>query len=151
MTSDYTGTIFKITFPFMESGGIKVRPAMALSEPDQNGDMAFAFITTRQSRSNGAVMDVPDGLLPFASQLHLEKIFWFNRTLVQKSIVQAPSDFLEKVLKELTLLDVSRYYQHVHAPRWSEPFVPGKTRVNYAGRVFDDSEMRNLVDASLEF
>ena len=30
-------------------------------------------------------------------------------------------------------------------------FVPGKSRVNYAGRVFDENELVNLVDASLDF
>ena len=33
----------------------------------------------------------------------------------------------------------------------AEPFVAGKSRVNYAGRVFDENEVQNLVDASLEF
>lgn len=32
-----------------------------------------------------------------------------------------------------------------------EPFVPGKSRVNYAGRVFDEEELVNLVDSSLDF
>lgn len=30
-------------------------------------------------------------------------------------------------------------------------FVPGKTRVNYAGRVFDENELQNAVEASLDF
>lgn len=30
-------------------------------------------------------------------------------------------------------------------------FIPGKTRVNYAGRVFDENEIINAVDASLDF
>src|SRR5450759_2688877 len=30
-------------------------------------------------------------------------------------------------------------------------FIPGKTPVRYAGRVFDEQEMINLVDASLDF
>jgi CDP-6-deoxy-D-xylo-4-hexulose-3-dehydrase len=30
-------------------------------------------------------------------------------------------------------------------------FVPGKSRVNYAGRVFDEKELVNLVDSSLDF
>jgi CDP-6-deoxy-D-xylo-4-hexulose-3-dehydrase len=30
-------------------------------------------------------------------------------------------------------------------------FIPGKSRVNYAGRVFDENELVNLVDASLDF
>lgn len=32
-----------------------------------------------------------------------------------------------------------------------EKFFPGKSRIHYAGRVFDEKEMQNLVDASLDF
>lgn len=48
------------------------------------------------------------------------------------------------------ILDLTRaYYREVHAPQ--VPFEPGKTKVNYGGRFFDDEEMVNLVDASLDF
>ena len=48
------------------------------------------------------------------------------------------------------ILDLTRdYYREVHAPQ--PPFEAGKTRVNYGGRFFDDEEMVNLVDASLDF
>ena len=43
---------------------------------------------------------------------------------------------------------VAHYYRLAHAQR---PFVPGETRVNYAGRVWDEREMINMVDAVLEF
>ena len=32
-----------------------------------------------------------------------------------------------------------------------EKFIPGKTRINYAGRIYDEKEIINLVDASLDF
>ena len=32
-----------------------------------------------------------------------------------------------------------------------KPFIPGKTPVRYAGRVFDEKEIINLVDSSLDF
>ena len=32
-----------------------------------------------------------------------------------------------------------------------EPFIPGKTMINYSGRVYDEKELINLVDASLDF
>ena len=32
-----------------------------------------------------------------------------------------------------------------------EKFIPGKSRINYAGRVYDEKEMISLVDASLDF
>ena len=52
-------------------------------------------------------------------------------------------------LKEQILRLTREYYQEVHAK--AQDFVPGKTKVNYGGRYFDDREMVNLVDASLDF
>jgi CDP-6-deoxy-D-xylo-4-hexulose-3-dehydrase len=43
---------------------------------------------------------------------------------------------------------IARYFQLAHAQR---PFVPGETRVGYAGRVWDQREMINMTDAILEF
>ena len=37
------------------------------------------------------------------------------------------------------------------ALRTPQPFVPGKTRIPYAGRVYDGEEMAALVDSSLDF
>lgn len=54
-------------------------------------------------------------------------------------------------LKAEILSKVAEYYRLVHAPQQTATFVPGKSRVNYAGRVFDEKEMVNLVDSSLEF
>ena len=56
----------------------------------------------------------------------------------------------ERLKKEI-LGKVEEYYRLVHAPVADTPFVPGKSRVNYAGRVFDEKEMINLVDSALEF
>ncbi|MBU1007075.1 MAG: lipopolysaccharide biosynthesis protein RfbH [Candidatus Omnitrophica bacterium] len=33
----------------------------------------------------------------------------------------------------------------------NKSFIPGKTRISYAGRVYDEKEMINLVDSSLDF
>ena len=54
-------------------------------------------------------------------------------------------------LKQEILLKVEEYYRLVHQPVQEQNFEAGKTRVNYAGRVFDEKEMRNLVDSSLDF
>ncbi len=54
-------------------------------------------------------------------------------------------------LKQEIFAKVAEYYRMVHAPRQSEPFVPGETRVNYGGRVFDEKELVSLVDSSLDF
>jgi len=54
-------------------------------------------------------------------------------------------------LREEILGKTKEYYELVHKPVQMTPFVEGQSRVNYAGRVFDEKEMVNLVDSSLEF
>ena len=48
------------------------------------------------------------------------------------------------------ILELTReYYKEVHA--WKNTFEPGKSFVHYGGRFFNDEEMVNLVDSSLDF
>ena len=56
-----------------------------------------------------------------------------------------------KQLHDEILEKVREYYTLCHAPAQNTPFQPGESRVNYAGRVFDEKELCNLVDSSLEF
>jgi CDP-6-deoxy-D-xylo-4-hexulose-3-dehydrase len=53
-----------------------------------------------------------------------------------------------EALRKQILDLVSEYAAVAHAPA---PFVPGQTKVPFAGRVFDDREIRNLVGSSLDF
>lgn len=46
---------------------------------------------------------------------------------------------------------VSEYFNAHHKPAIEKSFEPGKSRVNYGGRVFDEKEMLNLTDATLDF
>jgi len=55
-----------------------------------------------------------------------------------------------ELLKDEILKKVAEYYSACDAEK-DKSFTPGKSRVNYAGRVFDGNEMINLVDSSLEF
>lgn len=48
------------------------------------------------------------------------------------------------------ILELTReYYKEVHTPK--REFEPGKSFVHYGGRFFNDEEMVNLVDSSLDF
>jgi CDP-4-dehydro-6-deoxyglucose reductase, E1 len=57
--------------------------------------------------------------------------------------MSAPEELRQRIL-EL----VSQYHAQAFAPG---PFVPGESAVPVSGRVFDDSDMRSLVDSSLDF
>jgi len=54
-------------------------------------------------------------------------------------------------LKQEILNKTKEYYKLVHKPNQEKEFIAGKSRVNYAGRVFDGTEMQYLVDSSLDF
>jgi len=54
----------------------------------------------------------------------------------------------EKQLRKEIFDGVKKIYR---LRKQREKFIPGKTRINYAGRVYDEKEMINLVDASLDF
>ncbi|MFA5878102.1 MAG: lipopolysaccharide biosynthesis protein RfbH [Candidatus Staskawiczbacteria bacterium] len=54
----------------------------------------------------------------------------------------------EEQIRKKILEDVKRFFL---AKQKENKFIPGKTQIKYAGRVFDEKEMVNLVDASLDF
>jgi len=54
-------------------------------------------------------------------------------------------------LKQDILDKTKEYYELVHKVQQDKKFVEGESRVNYAGRVFDETEMQYLVDSSLDF
>lgn len=54
-------------------------------------------------------------------------------------------------LKQEIINKVKQYYELIHKPVQQKEFIPQKSKINYAGRVFDEEEMINLVDSSLDF
>ena len=57
----------------------------------------------------------------------------------------------EKHLKKEIFKKVKQYFAEVHQTALSAPFIEGKSRINYAGRVFNEKELINLIDSSLDF
>ena len=54
----------------------------------------------------------------------------------------------KKEIRKMIFAEVKKLYQQKSS---KNKFIPGKSRVHYAGRVYDEKEMINLVDASLDF
>jgi CDP-6-deoxy-D-xylo-4-hexulose-3-dehydrase len=62
-------------------------------------------------------------------------------------LAEQPIDEVEALRQEI-LDKVAEYYRLRHARK---PFTPGQTRVQYAGRVFDEQEMMLAAEAVLDF
>ena len=149
----FRGHVFKIPFPFTDLSGQKARPALAVTEPDKYGDIEFLFITTKQARDFGRILELTADVfvgqaLPFPSLLHLDKKYLLEQDIILKELAEVTDSFLEKVLREQTLQSAKRHFEVKHEKKTA--FTPGD-RIPYAGRVFDEREVTTLVDSSLDF
>ncbi|MEC0370791.1 lipopolysaccharide biosynthesis protein RfbH [Paenibacillus chibensis] len=66
-----------------------------------------------------------------------------------KLIGMLDHELLEQVKRNEILSKVDEFYRLFHDPK--EPFNPEKSSLAYGGRVYDEKEMKNLVDSSLDF
>ncbi|WP_022854416.1 lipopolysaccharide biosynthesis protein RfbH [Thermodesulfatator atlanticus] len=71
-----------------------------------------------------------------------------NRKYLLKKIGKLKRASFDKVVRELIFYHTKNYVKIFHT---SSPFTPGKTRINYAGRVYNEKEIQNLVDSALDF
>ncbi|MDA3893040.1 MAG: lipopolysaccharide biosynthesis protein RfbH [Salinivirgaceae bacterium] len=148
----YKGKIFKIPFPFTDLTGNKSRPVLALTEPNEFGDIRFAFITSKSHHGKDQVdlknSDFVVNSLPVKSFIQLGKTVLLNKNLIKGDLAELKETFMYKVQRKLVIDETEVYYNTRFT---SQDFVAGKSRVNYAGRVFDENEIINAVDASLDF
>jgi len=64
-------------------------------------------------------------------------------------IEELPKEMFEKVMRAEILSKVDRFYHLFHEKK--QQFEPEKSPLNYGGRVYNELEMKSLVDSSLDF
>lgn len=60
-------------------------------------------------------------------------------------------DKAKELLKAEAYLIAKNYYLFVHKPMQTRKFIPGTSVIPYGGRIFDEHELINLIDSSLDF
>jgi CDP-4-dehydro-6-deoxyglucose reductase, E1 len=146
-----TGAIVELGFP----GAVPVSGiagyALVISEPNPDGEVRLLPIYGQRSGNAAEMLELPEGTLPQASFLSLEKQLEFHVGIIRRKIKTVPADLLESVMKRLVGQQVKRYFEAVHKPGLDRGFVPMEDPVHYGGRVFDEEELICLMDASLDF
>ncbi|MCO4783716.1 MAG: lipopolysaccharide biosynthesis protein RfbH [Candidatus Cloacimonetes bacterium] len=79
------------------------------------------------------------------------RTFWADQFEPSLKLETISDIKLNKVYKNIILARTQKYYINVHQTKLNQKFIPNRTPVNYAGRVFDSNELTNLVDSSLDF
>jgi len=145
------GDVVKSEIKFVEnSNESKIRTLVVVDIVKE--DVLVAFMTSNLKYS-GVVLDedsLLQGRLKKKSVVRIEKLTYAHCSEFEY-ISTLNMNALQKLLKGISLHNTTNYYNAIHKPTQTKPFIAGKSRVNYAGRVFDEKEMMNLVDSSLDF
>ncbi|MBI4650201.1 lipopolysaccharide biosynthesis protein RfbH [Candidatus Desantisbacteria bacterium] len=143
----HIGKLFKISLP----GKTADKIALAISELDNNGYIEFLLILPHKTKTHNKVIPIPHGILKTESVLDITNKQILNCSVINKEIGEVESSFLEKVLRKIISNYTACYYNSVHASGKKAEFIPGKSKIPYAGRIFDEKEIIELVNSSLDF
>lgn len=126
--------------------------ALAISEPNADAEIELLSVcfTADSVRAQKIYLEIPASIFSRPAALNLQKKIWLKAECLGEKFHEVPDVFLEKALKGLIFLETEKYYRHIHSLD-RKNFIPLKTRIPYASRVYDHREILNLVDSSLEF
>lgn len=146
------GTLALVKFEYADRSGWKVRPGLITGE--YLNDYQVTFITKevdKYSHENTSIIidnkDLVAGRLKRRSIVRTHKTFWIEKRQC-KRVGTLKTEVTDKILRLNEKYFVRNYYDFAHK---QNSFVPGKSRINYAGRVYDEKEIQAAVEASLDF
>ena len=151
MTDKYAGTIYNIDFLPKVPNNTENSMFLAISEPDRQGEVSCIRITPEEADSQKSTINLPPQTLNFDAQAHLNKTYYYSTDQLLEERAKIDESFLQLISKKIVLADVERHHQLTEQSKRDQIFIPGKSRINYAGRIYDKNELINLVDASLDF
>ena len=146
------GTLALVKYEYTDKSGWKVRPGLITGE--YLNDYQVTFITKevdKYKHENTSIIidnnDLAAGRLKRKSIVRAHKTFWIEKRQCKK-VGTLKTEVTDKILRLNEKYFVHTYYEFAHK---QSPFIPGKSPVNYAGRVYDEKEIRAAVEASLDF
>ena len=161
MTTGYQiGDLVVYKVEYKDAEGVvrgKPRPLIIISEPNSKGDYFAIAGSTKihQWFEEKHILVAPDivlgGSLDKPTIFPASKQILIDSKFVRAQIGRIPVEYLETLLRQCFSQNTKAFFQGIHAPRIEAPFTPGKSRVSYAGIVYDEKEMINLVDSALDF
>ncbi|ETR66102.1 MAG: hypothetical protein OMM_05802 [Candidatus Magnetoglobus multicellularis str. Araruama] len=148
-----TGEIIAVNF--VSHNDSQIRPYLVIEKHD---DGFTALSVTKKSeqykQEDLSVIinssNLENGQLDDEFIVPANRSFFIPHNQIVKKLAKVSKSTMELIIKNQILRYTNVYYEHIHNNK-ENPFTEGITKINYAGRVFDNNEMLNLMDASLEF
>jgi CDP-6-deoxy-D-xylo-4-hexulose-3-dehydrase len=142
------GIIYQLPLPFSD----EIECALAISPPDQEGDVRCVLITTTHAPYGEQSLelhptDFSEDSLPLPGYLKLGKTFYRHQTKLIKPLARLTDQAMILVYRRMISLDVV-LFADIYSRNQS--FEPGVTKVPPSGKVIGASELQNMVEASLD-
>jgi len=144
--------------PYVNKSGAKIRPVVIISNPNSKGDFSALVGSSKihqwEDEINKMIINTSNlasGELSEDTVIICSKIVTVNPSFLAKKIGLLNKETLEKILRIIFKMYIGSFYNSIHKPEEQKKFIPGKTYIRYAGRVFDEKEIKNLVDSALDF
>jgi CDP-6-deoxy-D-xylo-4-hexulose-3-dehydrase len=154
------GDLFEVNWPFTDQAGAKRRPAVALGAEDSHYDVELLMVTTQKQHGDCVALADSDYAalpLPKPSFVRITRPLKVRMDRITPLGLQLTIECVARLRRGIILRDTRSFSSLAHrANRPADdplraPFVPGEDPVRYAGRYFDEKELVNLVDSSLDF
>ncbi len=147
------GDICILAFPFNDLTGKKKRPVLALSRPDEYGDIRFAFITVKKPESHAVIKleshDYAENYeaLPRDCYVRLEKQFFLNKDVVIKKKTRLSQAKLELILRANVIKEIKPFSDEKYK---ISSFTPGESPVAVSGKVIGEQEIALITESALD-
>jgi CDP-6-deoxy-D-xylo-4-hexulose-3-dehydrase len=148
-----TGDILIAEFVYSDQSGLKRRPVVLIERFEE--DLLVAYFTREVKKyadETTSVLisqqDMFKGSIKSASIIRLHKLAVVDRRLC-KWVGKVGGKKIDEIIRKLATIPTKAHFKNIHSATAS--FVPGQSRIPYAGRVYDEKEMLSLVDSALDF
>lgn len=154
------GDLVYVLWPHSDTDGAKNRPALVLDGPDLQGDVTLLKVTGNARYQDTVKLensDLVEGELFKTSYIRLDRILSTHSSKLLERGKAVSSVKMAEVRKNLALKNCAVFSRLAHATNRPgddpdlAPFIPGKSSVPYAGRVFTEEEVVAGTASMLDF
>ncbi len=158
--SRYARRFFYVEWPHSDTSAkaSKHRPALAISEPDEHGDLTLLKVTGKSYPESIRIEqdDLENGQLLKPSFVRTDRFLTLNiRSLTDwgARLSRAKTAEIYKMLARSNARSFSQISHRANRPGIANTteFRPGETVIPYAGRVFTEEEVEAAVSSTLDF
>jgi CDP-4-dehydro-6-deoxyglucose reductase, E1 len=130
---------------------------LIVSEENSKGDLLAVVGTSKVGQWEEEIhkivlkgLQLVSGNLDEETVFICSKIVIINRDIFIQKLGVLDPDAIERVMRLLSRRQTESFYMGVKKPRETAAFVPGQSVIPPSGKVLGASELKNMVEASLD-